>query len=232
MRSRPYSNAAVEVVADLGDVPGDDLGEVGELVRERRRTAAPPRARRTPGPAPPRPPRPPPRSRTGGSSPGGRSRRCRRPGRSRPGSSSRSRSRPRRRQPRTASWSRRLAGPGLVRDSIRPTAQRWRLSTSRVEIARRRIAVFQSTSVVGSSISPKTMSTIPSRSSSLFGHVVVERHRAGAELVGELAHRQRLDPVARRRARRRRAARAPCSAALAARWLVPIWPSASTVCPT
>ena len=76
---------------------------------------------------------------------------------------------PSRRQPRTASWSRRLASPGVARDSIRPTAQRWRLSASRVEIARSRIAVFQSTSVGGSSISLKTMSTIPSRSSSLFG---------------------------------------------------------------
>jgi hypothetical protein len=31
----------------------------------------------------------------------------------------------------------------------------------------------------------------------LVGHVVVERHRARAELVCELAHRQRLDPVSR-----------------------------------
>ena len=35
MRSRPYSNAAVEVVADLGDVTGDDFGEVWKLRRER-----------------------------------------------------------------------------------------------------------------------------------------------------------------------------------------------------
>jgi hypothetical protein len=30
----------------------------------------------------------------------------------------------------------------------------------------------------------------------LVGHVVVERHRRDAQLVGELAHRQRLEPVA------------------------------------
>ena len=88
------------------------------------------------------------------------------------------------------------------------------------------MAVFQSTSVVGGSISLKTMSTIPSRSSLLVGDVVVERHRARAELVGELAHRQRLDPVAIGERDGGLAARAPCSAALAARWLVSVWSSA------
>jgi hypothetical protein len=68
-----------------------------------------------------------------------------------------------------ASWCRRLAGPGLSRPSIRPTAQRWRLSASRTEIARLRIAVRQSTSAAdGTSISLNTRSTRPSRMSSLF----------------------------------------------------------------
>ena len=69
-----------------------------------------------------------------------------------------------RRHPSTASWRRRFDGPWSVRPSISPIAQRWRASTSRVESARRRIACFHSRSSGGSSISPKTMSTIPSRS--------------------------------------------------------------------
>ena len=103
-----------------------------------------------------------------------------------------------RRQPSTASCSRRFAGPGVVRHSIRPTAQRWRLRAARVEIARRRMAVFQSTSVDGSSISPKTMSIIPS------SELVLVRRRSGRatsrrlQLGREPAHRQRLDPIAHR----------------------------------
>ena len=56
-----------------------------------------------------------------------------------------------------------------LRPSMWPTAQRCRFSASRVECARRRIAVRQSTSVVGSAISPKTTSIIASTSTSLFG---------------------------------------------------------------
>src|SRR6201999_1819581 len=43
----------------------------------------------------------------------------------------------------------------------------WRVVASRTEIARRRMADRQSSSITGDSISPKTMSTMPSRSSSL-----------------------------------------------------------------
>ena len=71
-----------------------------------------------------------------------------------------------RRQPMTALWFSRLAGPGL-RVSISPMAQLWRFSASRAEIARPRIADLQSSPIAGDSISPKTMSTMPSSSSSL-----------------------------------------------------------------
>ena len=86
-------------------------------------------------------------------------------------------------------------GPGLARDSIRPIAHRWRSSASRTEIARRRIAVFQSAPATGRSISAKTRSTMPSRTSLLVGEVVVERHRLDAELLAELAHAQGLEPA-------------------------------------
>ena len=95
-----------------------------------------------------------------------------------------------RRQPRTALWRRGCAGPGVVRDSISPTAQRWRLSASRVEIARRRIAVFQSTSVVGSFDLAEDDVDHAVEKLLLVWDVVVERHRAGAELVREPADRQ------------------------------------------
>jgi hypothetical protein len=62
-----------------------------------------------------------------------------------------------------------LFRPGFIRPSIRPTAQRWRLRASRVETARPRIAAFQSPPTGGGSISPNTMSIIPSISSSLLG---------------------------------------------------------------
>ena len=114
-----------------------------------------------------------------------------------------------RRQPSTASCSRRFAGPWLVRPSIWPIAQRWRPSAARVESARPRMAAFQSPPVDGGSISPKTMSIIPSRRSLLAGDVVVERHRLDAELVGELAHRQRLEPAAVGEGDRGPGARAP-----------------------
>ena len=69
--------------------------------------------------------------------------------------------------PITASWCRRFAGPGRLRDSIRPIAQRWRARTSRSEIARSRMAVFQSAPPEGRPISLKTTSTIASMRSSL-----------------------------------------------------------------
>jgi hypothetical protein len=54
-----------------------------------------------------------------------------------------------RRVPSTASWWRRVAGPGEVRESISPIAQGWRDKISRAEMARWRMAVFQSTPAVG-----------------------------------------------------------------------------------
>ena len=60
-----------------------------------------------------------------------------------------------------------VVGPWVVRPSISPIAQRWRLSASRVETARLRSSAFQSPPGAGGSISLKTMSIIPSRRSSL-----------------------------------------------------------------
>src|SRR4051794_32065811 len=70
------------------------------------------------------------------------------------------------RQPITASCWRRVTAPGVVRDSMSPTAQRWRASAARIEIARCRSDFFQS-SPLGSSISAKTRSTMPSSRASL-----------------------------------------------------------------
>ena len=67
----------------------------------------------------------------------------------------------------TASWWRSVAGPGEVRVDIRAIAQGWRRSAWRADSARSRIAVFQSAPPAGRSISPKTRSTMPSRSWSL-----------------------------------------------------------------
>ena len=72
-----------------------------------------------------------------------------------------------RRQPRTASWCRSVAGPGEVRDSIRPIAHRCRARTARTDIARWRMALFQPPAADGSSISANTRSIMPSRRSSL-----------------------------------------------------------------
>ena len=49
------------------------------------------------------------------------------------------------------------------------SAQGWRFSAARVEIARLRSAVFHSSPVSGRSIRAKTASTIASSSASLFG---------------------------------------------------------------
>ena len=68
----------------------------------------------------------------------------------------------------TASWCFSVARPGLVRVSTRPIAHGWRRMASRADAARRRISLCQSPPIVGSSISLKTMSTMPSRISSLF----------------------------------------------------------------
>ena len=56
---------------------------------------------------------------------------------------------------------------GLARDSSTPIAHGWRTRASRAEMARWRMVAFQSASSDGSSISPKTRSTMPSRISSL-----------------------------------------------------------------
>src|SRR5215203_1903997 len=69
--------------------------------------------------------------------------------------------------PITASWCRRFAGPGRLCDSIRPIAQRWRARTSRSDIARSRMAVFQSAPPEGRPISLKTTSIMASMRSSL-----------------------------------------------------------------
>ena len=124
-----------------------------------------------------------------------------------------------RRQASTALWSRELAGPGVIRVSISPTAQRWRLRASRVEIARRRIAVLQSSRRRRFDLAEDDVDH-PVEELVLVRDVVVERHRAYAELVCELAHRQRLDPAAVRERARGVAAPAPCSAALAACFFV------------
>src|SRR5947208_7936850 len=91
-----------------------------------------------------------------------------------------------RRQPSTASWTRKLSGPGLVRDSIRPVAQRWRRRALRVAIARWRIAAFQSGESEEKSISPKTMSTMPSRRSSLLAVVTLRQDAAASADPGSL----------------------------------------------
>src|SRR6478672_6861654 len=67
-----------------------------------------------------------------------------------------------RRIPRTASWCRSVARPGVVRDSISPVAQGCRASTFRTEMARCRMAVRQSVSPDGRSISAKTPSIMAS----------------------------------------------------------------------
>ena len=72
-----------------------------------------------------------------------------------------------RRLPMTASWCRRVAGPGEVLVDIRLIAQGWRPSAWRADSARSRMAVLQSASTSGRSISAKTKSTMPSRSWSL-----------------------------------------------------------------
>lgn len=43
-----------------------------------------------------------------------------------------------------ALWYRAFAGPGFVRDSINPFAQRWRDNAARVSTARCRISAIQS----------------------------------------------------------------------------------------
>ena len=68
----------------------------------------------------------------------------------------------------TLSWWRSVAGPGEVRDCMSPMAHGCRDSAARAEIARSRIAPFHSAPATGRSISPKTSSTMPSRSRSLF----------------------------------------------------------------
>jgi hypothetical protein len=55
----------------------------------------------------------------------------------------------------TASWCRSVAGPGVLRDSIKPMAQGCRIMTARIESARCRIFVFQLCSLTGRSISLK-----------------------------------------------------------------------------
>ena len=96
--------------------------------------------------------------------------------------------------PITASWCRSVAGPGEVRDSIRPIAQRWRDRTSRAETARWRIAVRQSTPLGGQVDLAEDEVDHAVEEVALVGDVVVERHRLDAEDLAELAHAQRRDP--------------------------------------
>ena len=78
---------------------------------------------------------------------------------------------------------------------IRPIAQGWRASTSRAEIARWRMAVFQSAprrrqiDLAEHEIDHAVEEVV------LVGHVVVQRHRLDPELVAEPAHAQRRDAV-------------------------------------
>ena len=86
-------------------------------------------------------------------------------------------------------------GTGVGLRIIRLHAQRWRRNTSWDEIAVRRSSVFQSASPEGTSISSSTRVDDPVEDVVLVRDVVVERHRLDAELLAELAHRQRLDPA-------------------------------------
>ena len=86
-------------------------------------------------------------------------------------------------------------GPVERRASSSPIAHEWRLSTSRAEIARRRMASLQSAPSLGISISATTSSTIPSRIAVLVGDVFVERHRFDAELGAQAAHREGVESL-------------------------------------
>ena len=104
---------------------------------------------------------------------------------------------PSRRQPRTASWSRRLAGPGVMRDSMMadgPAVTVEHLAGRDSPPAHRGLPVD-----VGRRQLDLAEDDVDHPVEELFlvGDVVVERHRACAELVCELAHRQRFEPVAR-----------------------------------
>src|SRR5918996_4148085 len=84
------------------------------------------------------------------------------------------------------------AGVGLVRDSITREAQGWRRSARRAERIRCRTAFFQSFPPAGGSISPTTMSTIPSSISSLLDTCLYSAIGT-TELLGEVAHAESLD---------------------------------------
>ena len=88
----------------------------------------------------------------------------------------------------TASWCRRVAGPGVRRDSISPMAQGCRVMTVRIEIARCRMATFQSRSWAGSSISLNTASIMPSRRSSLLETWLYSDIVPPPSCLAELAH--------------------------------------------
>ena len=88
-----------------------------------------------------------------------------------------------------------MLGPWVVRPSISPIAQRWRLSASRVETARVRSSAFQSPPAGGRLDLAEDDVDHPVEEVVLVGDVVVERHRLDAELLGELAHRELLRPA-------------------------------------
>jgi hypothetical protein len=103
-----------------------------------------------------------------------------------------------RRHPSTASWWRSVAGPGEIRDSIRPIAQRCRARTSRAEMARWRMAGFQPASLDGRPISLNTTSTMPSRRSPLLATWLYSDMASTPEHLAELAHAKRIEAAHRR----------------------------------
>src|SRR3954462_11114682 len=112
-----------------------------------------------------------------------------------------------RRHPRTASWWRSVAGPGEVRESMTPTAHRWRNRTSRTDSARRPRVAQQA---LADGQRPPPHSRLPAVLAGgqlelaedhvnhaveqvlLVGDVVVQRHRPAPELLSNPAHAQRL----------------------------------------
>ena len=85
--------------------------------------------------------------------------------------------------------------PMLKRDMICSAAQGWASRTSWAEIARWRMAVFQSVPVGGHLDVAQDQVDDAVEDVVLVGHVVVQRHRLDPELLAEPAHGQRLDPA-------------------------------------
>ena len=93
--------------------------------------------------------------------------------------------------------------------------QRWRMNASWVEIALRRIAVFQSRPPSVDRVLDLARDEVDHSDEDLVlvRDVVVERHRLDAEVLGEPAHAERVDALAVGEVDRGARARAPCSAA-------------------